>query len=60
MTERALMAVIEDTGSDKGIQEGQLGAVNNVTSKLAKASFLVFLGPSGSGKTTLLRIGSLD
>ncbi len=50
------MAVVETRNLTKVFQQGQVGAVNNVSLQTREGEFLVFLGPSGSGKTTLLRM----
>ncbi|MGE5413972.1 MAG: ABC transporter ATP-binding protein [Syntrophomonadaceae bacterium] len=50
------MAVVETRHLTKVFQQGQLGAVNDVSLATNEGEFLVFLGPSGSGKTTLLRM----
>jgi multiple sugar transport system ATP-binding protein len=50
------MAVVETRNLTKVFQEGELGAVNDVSLTTEEGEFLVFLGPSGSGKTTLLRM----
>jgi multiple sugar transport system ATP-binding protein len=50
------MAVVETRNLTKIFNQGELGAVNDVSLVTHEGEFLVFLGPSGSGKTTLLRM----
>ena len=47
--------IIETTGLEKHFKEGEIHALNGITTQVRRGEVVVVIGPSGSGKSTFLR-----